>query len=158
MEQQQPAAGDGSLSTGPPPDVRPSLWQVLCSFGAIGVTSMGGGRFTYFYHEFARRRRWLSDAEMLDALALSQVLPGPNIGNLSVLLGARLRGVRGAAIALSAVLAPGALAMIVLSALYFGHGTLPSLLPIFKGIGAAAAGLATATSLQVAWSGVRSLR
>jgi chromate transporter len=145
----------------PEPEIdgyRPSLWQLLRSFGTIGVTSMGGGRFAFFYHEFARRRHWLTDSELLDGLALSQVLPGPNIGNLSVLLGARLRGARGGAIALVAVLAPGATLMLVLSALYFGSGQVPALLPVFKGIAAAASGLALTTSLQVAWKGVRSLR
>src|SRR4051812_5017783 len=137
------AGGRACMALVEPEQARPGWGQLLRSFGTIGVTSMGGGRFTYFYHEFAQRRRWLTDAEMLDALALSQVLPGPNIGNLSILLGARLRGARGALLALVAVLAPGALAMLVLSALYFSHGHLPSLLPVFKGIGAAAAGLAT---------------
>src|ERR1700722_19334150 len=136
---------------GPEPEsTRPGLWPLLRSFGTIGLTSLGGGRFAYFYHEFVRKQHWLNDTDLLDALALSQVLPGPNIGNLSVLLGQRLRGLRGAALALLAVLTPGAVAMLVLSALYFGHGQVPGLLPVFKGIGAAAAGLALATSLQVA--------
>jgi chromate transporter len=138
--------------------VRPRLWPLTRAFGVVGTTSMGGGRFAFFYHELARRRRWLNEEELLESLALSQLLPGPNIGNLSVLLGQRLRGRRGAALALLAMLLPGALLMLALSVLYFGHGTLPGLEPALRGVAAAAAGLALATALQVGWRSVRTLR
>jgi chromate transporter len=137
---------------------RPRLWSLARTFGFIGCTSMGGGRFAFFYHELVRRRRWLGDADLLDCLALSQILPGPNVGNLAVLLGQRLRGLRGAAIGLLGMLLPGALLMLLLSALYFGSGRVPGLEPALRGVAAAAAGLAFATGLQVAWRTIRSLR
>jgi chromate transporter len=140
-----------------PPAPHPGLRALTRAFGVIGVISMGGGRFAYYFHEFVVRRRWLSEDEMLERLAISQMLPGPNVGNLTVLLGQRLRGVRGAAIALAATLAPGAALMLILSALYFARGQMPGAGAAFRGIAAAAAGLALATSLQIAWRGARSL-
>ena len=72
-------------------------------------------------------------------------------------LGQRLRGLRGAALALAATLAPGAALMLALSALYFARGQIPGAGSAFRGIGAAAAGLALATSLQIAYRSTRTL-
>jgi chromate transporter len=119
---------------------------------------MGGGRFAYYFHELVTRRRWLSEQEMLERLAISQLLPGPNIGNLAVLLGQRLRGFRGAALALIATLGPGALLMLGLSAFYFARGQVPGAGPAFRGIAAAAAGLALGTTLQIGWRSARGVR
>ncbi len=134
------------------------LWALFRAFGTIGVISMGGGRFAYYFHELVTRRRWLGEQEMLERLAISQLLPGPNIGNLAVLLGQRLRGFRGAALALIATLAPGALLMIGLSAFYFARGQVPGAAPAFRGIAAAAAGLALGTTLQIGWKSARGVR
>jgi chromate transporter len=94
----------------------------------------------------------------METVAVSQVLPGPGVGNLTVMLGQRLRGFPGAVIALIAMLTPGAVLMVVLSALYFQHGQLPTFISIFRGIAAAAAGLALATGVQMGWHGARSVR
>lgn len=134
------------------------LLALTRAFGVIGVISMGGGRFAFYFHEMVTRRRWLTEVEMLERLAISQLLPGPNVGNLTVLLGQRLRGLRGAALALAATLAPGATLMLALSALYFARGQIPGAGSAFRGIGAAAAGLALATSLQIAYRATRTLR
>jgi chromate transporter len=134
------------------------LWPLFRAFGTVGVISMGGGRFAYYFHELVTRRHWISEQEMLERLAISQLLPGPNIGNLAVLLGQRLRGFRGAALALIATLAPGALLMLGLSAFYFARGQVPGAGPAFRGIAAAATGLALGTTLQIGWKSARGLR
>jgi chromate transport protein ChrA len=58
------------------------------------------------------RRTWLTGEEFLPGLTLSQLLPGPTVSNLSVFLGNSLNGPAGAALALLAVLLPGALAIL----------------------------------------------
>ncbi len=157
------AEGSAPDSPRPPAAASPlpapvGLWALFRAFGTIGVISMGGGRFAYYFHELVTRRRWLGEQEMLERLAISQLLPGPNIGNLAVLLGQRLRGFRGAALALIATLAPGALLMIGLSAFYFARGQVPGAGPAFRGIAAAAAGLALGTTLQIGWKSARGVR
>ncbi|HLZ69375.1 MAG TPA: chromate transporter [Dehalococcoidia bacterium] len=134
------------------------LWLLFRAFGTIGLISMGGGRFAYYFHELVTRRRWFSEQEMLERLAISQLLPGPNVSNLAVLLGQRLRGFRGAALALIATLGPGALLMLGLSAFYFARGQVPGAGPAFRGIAAAAAGLALGTTVQIGWKSARGLR
>src|SRR5690242_19542244 len=76
--------------------VHPSLWTLIRVFGGIGLTSFGGGRVAYFWHEVARRRRWVPEEELLEGIAITSLVPGPNFGNLSVFLGQRLRGAPGA--------------------------------------------------------------
>ena len=134
---------------------RPSLWMLVRAFGAIGLTTFGGGRVAYFWHELVVRRRWLTEPELLEGLAVSHMLPGPNIGNLSVYLGQRLRGGRGALLAILGVVAPGAAMMLGLTVLYFARGQTPGFEPVFRGVGAAAGGLALGSALSV---GTRTVR
>lgn len=153
-----PEPGEAGAEPRARPIVRPGLLALTRAFGLVGITSIGGGRFTFFYHEFVKRRRWLSEAQILEDFGVSQVLPGPNIGNFAVVLGQRLRGLRGAVLALAALLAPGAVLMLVLSALYFSRGEVPALSSILRGVAAAAAGMTAATALQVGQQLGRSLR
>ncbi len=147
------------IPVAPAPERRPpGLWALTRAFGTVGATSMGGGRFTFFYQEFVRRRRWLTEPEILEVFGVSQILPGPNIGNFAVVLGQRLRGVRGALLALLALLLPGAVMMLVLSILYFSRGEVPALASILRGVAAAAAGMTLATALQIGYSMARSVR
>jgi chromate transporter len=138
----------------PPRIIHPSLASIVSAFGFIGFTSFGGARAAYFRHAMVVSRRWLTDEQFLEGLTISQVLPGPNISNLSVYLGQRLRGLTGASFAVIAVLLPGTVMIVALAVAYFGHGNLPGLTAVFKGVGAAAVGLSLATTLQVGIKGV----
>lgn len=135
----------------PPRTASPGLWALTRAFAWVGVISMGGGRFAFYFNELVTRRRWFDEDELIEQYALANLLPGPNIGNWATLLGQRLRGVRGAVLALAATLAPGAALMLLLSAIYFSRGQVPAFTPIFKGIAPAAAGLTIGTSLQIVW-------
>jgi chromate transporter len=138
--------------------VHPSLSAIVSAFGFIGFTSFGGARAAYFRHAMVVSRRWLTDEQFLEGLTISQILPGPNISNLSVYLGQRLRGLTGAALAVIAVLLPGTVMIVALAIAYFGHGNLPGVPAVFKGVGAAAVGLSLATTLQVSIKGVHRWR
>ncbi len=120
------------------------------AFTWIGLTSIGGGRAAYIYEALVERRAWLTREEFLPGLALSQLLPGPTISNLTVFLGHGLRGATGAALGLLAVLLPGALAILVLSALYFTYGVGPGLDAVLRGMGAAVAGFLCVTTGRLA--------
>ena len=120
------------------------------AFAWIGLTSIGGGRSAYFYQAFVVRRRWVTDAEFVQGLTLSQLLPGPTISNLAVALGHRLRGAVGAACAWLALLLPGALATLAISALYFGRGVGPAAGTALRGMGAAVVGFMLVTTARLA--------
>jgi chromate transporter len=132
--------------------------SVIAAFGNIGLTSFGGARAAYFRHVLVLTRHWITESQFLEGLAVSQTLPGPNVSNFSVYFGNRLRGPLGAAAALLAFLVPGAIMIVVLAALDFGHENLTVVRSIFLGVGAAAVGLSIATTLQIGVRGVRAHR
>jgi chromate transporter len=147
----QQAASPLAAGIEPPP----SLWRLVRVFGGIGLTSFGGGRVAYFWHEVARRRAWVAEEDLLEGIAITSLVPGPNFGNLSVFLGQRLRGVWGAALGTLALLAPGVSLMLLLTVLYFSHGQVPAAAPVFRGVGAGAVGLALGSALSVGSRTVR---
>ena len=106
---------------------------------------------------FARRmlveeRRWLSSEEFTDVLSLCQLLPGPNIVNIAVCVGARYHGVRGALAAFAGLMAAPFVIVLALGALYTQYGHLPAVSALFRGVSAAAAGLVVAMGLKMAAS------
>jgi len=70
------AASEASHSS---PPTRAGLREVWAAFGKLGLTSFGGpvAHLGYFRSEFVTKRRWLSDADFADLVALCQFLPGP---------------------------------------------------------------------------------
>lgn len=128
---------------------RPPYIEVLKAFLVIGLTTFGGGRSAYFQDALVIRRRWLTNDEFLEAVAVSQVLPGPNIGNLAAYLGQRLWGAAGAVTAVLCLTVPGGLAILGLAWLYF-HGMPASVTgPLGKGVSAASAGIAAASVVRL---------
>jgi chromate transporter len=83
------------------------------------------------------KRRWFTDHEFAEAFALAQSLPGTNAGNAATYIGLRLRGWRGALVAITALVLPSMLMMIVLAILYRHLRSLPDTERLFRGLNAA---------------------
>src|SRR5712671_473863 len=80
--------------------MRPAgLLSVFGAFLNIGLCGFGGG-LVWAHRVVVGRRRWLSEQEFAELLSLAQFMPGPNIASLTVCIGARLRGLPGALVAL----------------------------------------------------------
>jgi chromate transporter len=127
--------------------VRPS--RIARVFAWIGLTSIGGGRYAFFYDALVARRQWVSNKEFVQDLTLSQVLPGPTFSNIAVALGIRLGGWRGALWGGAAVILPGGLILLALAALYFHGGLSPGLGGAMHGMSAAVVGLVFAATARV---------
>ncbi len=97
------------------------------------------------------QRRWLTGPEFTDLLALCQFLPGPNVVNLSVALGARFQGARGAVASLAGLLAAPVTIVIGLGTLYARYAAVPVVRGTFTGLAAAASGLVVANAARIAW-------
>jgi len=97
-------------------------------------------------------RRWLSAEEFTDMMSLCQFLPGPNIVNVAVCVGARFHGVRGALAAFAGLMAAPFAIVLGLGVLYTQYGDLPEVASAFRGISAAAAGFIVAMGLKMAAS------
>jgi len=100
-----------------------------------------GGALPLARRMIVERQRWLSEEEFVELLGLCQFLPGGNIINLSVALGMRFRGVRGALASILGLIAVPSAVVIMLGVLYqhFQHD--PHIKHLFAGLAAAAAGL-----------------
>jgi chromate transporter len=137
--------------TVPAPDARPalSLLELFLGFAKISVSGFG------MILPWARRmivdeKKWLTAEEFNETYSLAQFLPGPNVVNMSVVFGSRMRGAPGAAVALLGLIGPPALIATGLSALYAIYGDVDVLRRILTGIAAAAIGLMIAVIARMA--------
>jgi chromate transporter len=120
-------------------------------FGFLTVGLCGfGGTLPWARRMVVEQRRWMSPAEFTDMLGLCQFLPGGNILNLTVALGARFHGVMGSAAAFSGLMAAPMTIVIGLGAIYARYGGLPAVHAAFDGLAAAATALVLATALRIA--------
>jgi len=131
----------------------PSTPELFIAFLIVGVSGFGGV-LPMTHRMLVQDKNWLSEEEFVDVLSLCQFLPGPNIVNLTVLVGRRFRGPRGAiAATLGVVLLP--LVIVVLLAAFVGSlGESRQIQAAFEAMAAAATGLILAVGLRMA----RSLR
>jgi chromate transporter len=126
--------------------------ELFTSFFKIGTFTIGGGyaMIPLIQREVVERRRWLTDTEMLDVIALSQTMPGILAANIAALVGQRLRGTRGALTAvLGNILMP--IVFILLIALFFRQfKDNPTVEAIFMGIRPAVVALIAAPVFTLA--------
>lgn len=93
---------------------RGSLWEVFISFLKLGLTAFGGpvAHLGFFQTEFVSRRKWLSEAEYADLVALCQFLPGPASSQVGFALGLKRGGLAGGFAAWVGFTLPSALVML----------------------------------------------
>lgn len=118
-------------------------------FARIGLSGIGGV-LPYAHRTIVEDERWLDDREFTEVLSVAQLLPGPNIGNVAVIVGSRFRGAAGAAAALAGLFVPPLLVFLVLAVLYREFADVVWLKKLFVGIGAAAAGLILGMGFKLA--------
>ena len=108
-----------------------------------------GGVLAVAQRELVERKGWLTHEEFAEMLAIGQVLPGPNIVNLSLMLGDRFFGVRGAVAALGGLLLAPLFIVLALAAVYAEFSSVPLVAGALRGMGAVAAGLIIATAVKL---------
>ncbi len=133
----------------PPELVRPTVVALFAGFFSIGICGFGGV-LPWARRMVVEQRRWLTAAEFTDLLALCQFLPGPNVINLSVALGARFRGLAGAFAAFVGLMSAPMVIIILLGIVYQRYSGLPLVRHTFLGLASAASGLVLATALKIA--------
>jgi chromate transporter len=109
-----------------------------------------GGVLAVVQRELVEKRGWLTRAQFVEDWAVAQILPGPNVINLALMLGDRHFGVRGAVAAVAGMLV---LPLCLLVALVLGFAAVadqPAAQGALRGMGAVAAGLVAGTALKLA--------
>lgn len=114
------------------------LGNLFLTFAKIGAFTFGGGwaMISIIEREVVDRHHWLAKDEFLDLLAVAQSLPGILAVNISVVVGDKLRGLKGALAAAAGTITPSFL-IILLIAMFLTPETItanPTLTAIFKGI------------------------
>jgi chromate transporter len=123
-------------------------WTLFRAFSGIALSGFGG-TLPWAHRELVERRRWLTDREFVETLGLGQVLPGPNICNLAVMIGQHFAGYPGAAAALAGLLLTPFMCMIALGVLYRRFGSFQVAQAALSGMSAVVAGLVLATGLKM---------
>ena len=135
----------------------PTLWRVFWVFLVMGATSIGGGVVGYLRAGLVVRERWLDDHAFVELLSISQTLPGLNATNMAILVGDRLRGVPGAALAALGMCLPGASLMTAAAFVYGVGGDGPVVKAFLHGIAAGAVGLVAMVLVQLGAKTMREL-
>jgi chromate transporter len=125
-----------------------SLRRLFLGFCLIGLSGFGGV-LPWARRYIVERYRWLPAEEFATLLGLCQVMPGPNVMNLSVCLGARFQGWRGALIAPMGMMLAPMLIVLALGLAYLRYGEIPAIQAMLRGISAVGAGLILAAGLKM---------
>lgn len=136
-------------STAALPQPRPTLAELFVAFATISLSGFGGV-LAWSRRLMVEERKWLTAEQFNETYALCSFLPGGNIINFSVVFGARFGGVRGAIVAMSGLMGPPLLLVLIIAAIYAHYGDLPALRRALTGVAAAAAGLMMATVAKMA--------
>lgn len=140
------------LSARPPDLPRPqpaSLTDLFFSFTWLALQGFGGV-LAVIQREMVERKRWLTQEEFLEDWAVAQIMPGPNVVNLSLMVGGRYFGLRGALAALAGMLAVPLVIVLVLGVLYTRFGDNPQMAGALRGMAAVSAGMIAATGVKLA--------
>lgn len=127
----------------------PSLFALFRGFLSVGMFGFGGV-LPWARRMVMEQKRWMSAAEFTDMLGLCQFLPGGNIMNVTIALGARFHGAAGSVAALAGLMAAPVACVILLGLVYDRYADLPAVHQAFAGLAAAASALVLANALKIA--------
>jgi chromate transporter len=112
-----------------------------------------GGVLPVAQRELVDHQRWLTREQFLEMLSVAQVLPGPNIVNLALMIGDRFFAWRGAFAAMAGILLAPLAVVLVLAVFARQAQSLPGLGSVvsgaLRGMGVVAAGLIFAMALKL---------
>src|ERR1700710_1174370 len=137
----------------PAPDIQavaepPGILQLFLAFAKISLSGFGGV-LVFARRAIVEKHRWMTADEFNETYALCHFLPGPNIVNLSVVFGSRIRGIPGSLAALTGLVGPPVIIVSALAMIYARYGEIPALQRTLAGISCAAVGLGIGVAARV---------
>lgn len=135
-----------------PESPQPSPREIFRVWLSLGLQSFGGGAATLALVRRAAvdTHRWVTEAEFARFWSLVQLAPGINLLALTVLIGRRTAGAKGAALALAGLLLPSAAVTVLLTASYQHVQNTLLVRDALHGIIPATVGLGLVTAWQIA--------
>jgi chromate transporter len=125
-----------------------SLSDLFWSFTWLAMQGFGGV-LAVVQREVVERKRWLTQEEFTEDWAVAQVMPGPNVVNLSMMIGGRYFGLKGALAALAGMLALPLLVVLVLAVFYARFADDPVVGGALRGMAAVSAGMIGSVGLKM---------
>lgn len=125
-----------------------SLHAMFMAFTWLALQGFGGV-MAVVQRELVERRRWLTREEFIEEWAIAQVMPGANVVNLSLIIGERFFGWRGAMVAVLGLLCVPLIVVWSIAFVYHRFAGVPEVAGALRGITAVAAGLILATGLKL---------
>ena len=125
-----------------------SKTELFVAFTLMALQGVGGV-LVIVQHELVNRRKWLTQAQFLEEWSVAQVMPGPNVVNLCLMLGGKYFGLAGALAAVSGLIMAPMLLVLTLAILFGGVSDSAVAQGALKGMGAVSGGLIIATGLKL---------
>jgi chromate transporter len=125
-----------------------SLTDLFVSFTLLALQGFGGV-LAVVQRELVEKKRWMTREEFVEEWAVAQIMPGPNVVNISMMIGHRYFGLRGAMTALAGMLTVPLVVVLLLALVYAQFADNPHVAGALRGMGAVAAGLIAATGLKL---------
>lgn len=139
------AAGTDPAAPRPQPrDCADLFW----SFTWLALQGFGGV-LAVVQRELVEKKRWMTNDEFVEDWAVAQIMPGPNVVNLSIMIGERYFGWCGAMAALAGMLTFPLILVLVLAVVYAQFASQPAVAGALRGMGAVAAGLIAGMGLKL---------
>lgn len=127
------------------------MLEMFLVFFKIGAFTLGGGyaMVPLMRKEIAGKRKWLTDEEFVDILAIAQSAPGPIAINTSVYVGYRMFGVIGSIVATLGSTLPSFIIILLIAMFFVTIKDQPVVEAIFRGVRPAVAGMIAASVLSL---------
>jgi chromate transporter len=128
-----------------------TLRSLILYFLQLGTTGFGGpvALVGYMHRDLVERRKWISEEEYKEGLALAQLAPGPLAAQLAIYLGYVHYKIIGATLVGIAFVIPSFIMVVLLGMAYVAFGGLPWMQAVFYGVGAAVIGIIAMSSYKL---------
>ncbi|KUO48997.1 MAG: chromate transporter [Desulfitibacter sp. BRH_c19] len=136
------------------------LWELFITFFKIGGFTFGGGyaMLPLIEHEICSNKKWVSEEDIVDVLAIAQSVPGAIAINSSTFIGYKTAGIKGAFAATLGVVLPSFLIILSLAGLLIKFGDNEILANAFYGIRAVVVALIVAAVFKLRKSSIKDYR
>lgn len=133
-------------------NIKYGLWELVKYFFYLGYAGFGGpvALVGYMHRDLVEKRKWISEEEYKEGMALAQLSPGPMAAQLGIYLGFVHYGVLGATLAGIAFVLPSFFMVLILGIAYKEYGGLSWMQAIFYGVGAAVIGIIAISAYKLA--------
>ncbi len=127
----------------------PTLRELFFAFLKIGVSAFGGA-LPWARRVLVEQNDWLDDREFTEILTVCQAVPGPNVVNVSVFIGTKFHGIRGALVSFVGLIGAPLVILLAISQLYHSMSHLPWVKSAMAGMSVVATAYLVSMSLKMA--------